>query len=208
MGRTDLKPLTRVDILILTASALLGTVLGLATDREYVVTYGQNFSAVDPHRQLPVRLQLHRHTMIRVVHDGSAALTGLGLGLTLVTFRPRSDGDRPRRKGPGDVAAALTTALTAAYAVRWSFEAIIRPPTPPLVPHGAFPLGVYLNLYGYWVEARPQVTTAVAGAWSVLALLGFWRRATGWSDRLGRWLGAAWFALWGVQGVVYVLAWY
>jgi len=208
MGRSDLTPLTRVDILILTASALLGAVLALATDREYVVTHGQNFSAVNPHRQLPVRLQLHRHTMIRVAHDGSAALTVLGIGLTLVAFRPRSDDGRPRRKGPGDVAAALTTALALAFAVRWAFEAVIRPPTPPLAPNGAFPLGVYLNLYGYWVEARPQITAAVTGAWSVLALLGFWRRDAGRSDRLGRRLGAAWFALWGVQGVVYVLAWY
>ena len=57
----------------------------------------------------------------------------------------------------------------------------------------------------FYLALSANTATAVASSWVTLLIGGRWRADPGWSDRLGRFLGALWIAaffLWVVEGLV------
>lgn len=186
------RELSRLDLVLLLASAVVAGGLAVARDQKYRVTHGRSPSWDGSRTHLPTWMKARRHDAIRLKHTGAGALTGLGLGLSLVTFRPRPRPDPPTRRGAGDAATAVAGLLTIVAAARWIAFSLL---------HGA------VNFYGLWYEVSPRVSWGVLGAWAALVARGAWRGPVDVIDRLGRWLGACWLALGAWQGVIYVLAW-
>ena len=206
MPHPHTRPFTRVDAAALALAVLLGAALAVATDREYMILHGRRPARASAFTRLPGWVKERRHDAIRVLHAAVAFLTGLGLGVAVVTARPRGGGFRRSRLGAGHVAALLTAVLALAFAVRGGLDLVITPPN-PRAPARLAPPGVF-SLYTAWYELRRQITWAILGAWLVLAATGRWRRPIDAADRLGRVLGLGWLVLLLWQGVVFVIAWY
>ncbi len=201
----------RWDLAILAAFVILGVCLAAVTDREYMMTHGRGAARVTKATRLPPWIKKRRQDAIRLVEGGSALLAAWGLGLAVVVLRPRAGLGRPGAYGPGAIAAILTGAFFLAFAIRWELLMAIEPPSPPgrsPPDPSSFPLGVYLGLYAFLTQLRPQVTWLILGAWTTLFATGRWRRPVDGADRLGRWLGAGWLILGLGQAAIYVIAWY
>ena len=210
MRRSFRGTLSALDALILASSVLLGLFWAYVTDREYANTRHRSVSRDGTQTRLPIWLKQWRRPAIRLMQGSSALLAGVSYGIVLVGFRPRRKATRAARKGAGHVAAALTALLTSALFTRWCFFPGLRrlPPSElELTFLNGCPFGYFFNQNGFWLELRPEVTAAILGAWLTLAVLGFWRAAEEPADRLGRGLGVGWFVVWGMQGMVYLIAW-
>ena len=210
MRRSFRGTLSALDALILASSVLLGLVWVYVTDREYANTRHRSVSRDGTQTRLPIWLKQWRRPAIRLMLGSSALLAGVSYGIVLVGFRPRRKAPRAARKGAGHIAAVLTALLASALFARQCFFPVFH----LLIVLArertfltGFPFGHHLNPYVFWSELGSEVTAAILGAWLTLAVLGFWRAAEEPADRLGRGLGVGWFVVWGMQGMVYLIAW-
>jgi hypothetical protein len=122
--------------------------------------------------------------------------------------RPRLPRRRLFRR-PGMAACAAATpvlvgvivghVLMRAWAV-WTAQAILAvwtmsPVSPGSIAGPATPVQQFQFKLGSIVTDAAYAEDAIAGAWLIMALGGWWRPERGWIDRLGRALGAAWLVL-------------
>jgi hypothetical protein len=205
------RALDRWDLPILAAFAILGVCLAVATDREYMLTFGRQRSRATQATRLPDWVKEQRHHAIRVVSGVSALLAGLSVGLAVVVLRPRTGRGCPRPFGAGATAAIIAGLFTLVFAIHRCILLVIDPPSPnggSPPPPDSFPLGMFVGFYDVWNLLRPQVTWMLLGAWGTLYATGRWRRPVDGADRLGRWLGAGWLMLILGQAAIFVIAWY
>jgi hypothetical protein len=211
MTRLRGRPLRWWDLVILTAFAVLGVYLAVATDIEYTMTCGGQ-QAFQSYRftSLPVWVKERRHDAIRAERVGVAFLAALSVGLAVVVLRPHADARRPGAFGPGAIAAILTGFFTLASAIGWGVSLAIEPRSPyGGLPQGvSLPLGIFIDFYTTWGRLQPQAAWMILGAWSTLLATGRWRRAVDGADRLGRWLAVGWLILGLGQAAIIFIAWY
>ncbi len=136
----------RWDFLILTMFAILGVCLAVATDREYMLTFGQQKSRMTQASRLPDWVKERRQDAIRVVGGVSALLAGWGVGLAWVVLRHRAGRGCPGSFGAGEMAAIIAGLFTLVFAIQRCILMSIEPPSPNggslsparLVPPGPF----------------------------------------------------------------------
>jgi hypothetical protein len=123
------------------------------------------------------------------LHAARSGLVTASLGLALVAFRPGRIA-RPRRRGPGYVAVAITGTLSAVSVFHFIDGQWVEPlltDQAPFYESAEPPLA-----WSYITDWARSVPWAIVPAWIYLALTGHWRRPLDPLDRLGRWLGWAW----------------
>jgi hypothetical protein len=205
------RPLRSLDLAILAAFAIVGVLLAVATDREYMVTIGGQRSRASQATRLPDWVKERRHEAIRVLSGVTALLAGLGVGLAVVVLRPREGLGCPGPFGPGAIAAIISGSFALVFAIHWGILLAIEPPSPyggSPSPPDSFPLGVFVDFYSIWEQLRPRVPWMLFAAWGTLYATGRWRLPVDGTDRLGRWLGVGWLMLILGQAAVFVIAWY
>lgn len=178
-----------VDLLILLASIYLG--VQVARMNPYVMesTLGLPRSRAGsilpspPEQPLPATVPFSERLMIWIGLAGSMVLPFATLGAALATFRHREVRSRLALRRIGH----LTIAVSATFlALSLANEYILR----------RFPIlefGYLHNPFGtLWGDLATDTSRGVLALWIVLAFGGCWRTESGWSDRLGRALGALW----------------
>lgn len=117
--------------------------------------------------------------------------------LVLALRRPRPPGRRLLRR-PGIAAAAAATPVLAAVVLGYGLTSAWgawKASLPPPIFNRATPTEELLVGLDYIVADSAYAAKAVAGAWLLMALGGWWRPDRHWIDRLGRALGAAWLVV-------------
>ncbi len=202
------RSFTPVDVAISLAAAILGLLLAFETDREYMAVHRHWLVRFTTHSVwMPDGVRNHRIDIIRSIYAVNSILCGLGLGIAVVSVRPRVGTVRRGRLRAGHVAAILSTLLTLFVVVVHGYRRGMAPAAPRVAPGQPQFTGLFLEMSGVWYRLQPMCSWSILGVWLVLAISGGWGRPVDRADRLGRWIGWAWIALLPWEILVNALVW-
>jgi hypothetical protein len=212
MARPRARPFRWIDVVLLAVFVALGVNLAVETEWEYVSRNAYGLKSVNRIPRVPGWLIELKVNAARIIRPGVAILAGLGVGLTVVTLRPRHREVRGGGMAPGHVASVLsgcfTLASVACWFLQWGLSVLASSQLPPS-PTPPYTFGLFSSFLVRWEGLlNPQIPWMILGAWGTLAATGRWRRPVDAGDRLGRWLGAGWLVIALCQGVLHVIAWW
>jgi hypothetical protein len=186
-------------------SVLIGTAVGVryafTIDRYYVETNRESM-----HKNMnelnwkpwrpgidPWRWTANRRHMAAI-----AALAPFGVGLLFPVVRRILNEGRRSACSPGAAAVLVGVALLLARTIECAIADLPAPGPPLWRPKG------HMFLYAYYDR---QVVLAIFGVWCWMAVAGTWKIRPGWVERLGRYYGYAWLALWSWSHLAWPILW-
>ncbi len=193
-GRT--RPFTPVDAAILALGLALGAWAAVRLDPLFLQTTWAYASVGPPWRRMPTYLAELELPLKRAQADLIAALVPISLAVALATFRRRVGGFRRLASSPGLAASA---ALAGSILVDIGLDA---PDLDWSLTTAAFSV-YWTNLMEFF---KLDATAPLGAIWTCQAAAGSWRPRDDWRDWLGRWLGATWLALIGLDAA-FVMVW-